>query len=297
MYFIAYMISEPSHTRITLALDIIRRLTKGEFAGYHELHIIKHQIDLHDIITLKPSAGMRITCTDPQVPLDNANICWKAVDLVKKECGIDENVHIDIQKNIPVQGGLAGGSANAATVLALVNRLWDLDLTRDQLCRIGRRAGMDVPFYFYGGTAFDTEATGIIQPVRTACRFDFVLVIPEFGVSTTEAYSDIHYPAVAQQKDKTLQMKEALQSNQHPAVISFIHNDFELSVFKRYPELEAIKKNLNANDCQASFMTGSGSTIVGIAKDKDHALWIKNNLHCKSLVVSTLAEKDESMIN
>lgn len=280
-------LKEKSYTRVTLALDIIRRLTEGPYAGYHELHSIKHRIDLHDVITVEQSETMAITCNHPHVPQDERNVCWKAAALLKKECAVSENVHIIIEKRIPVQGGLAGGSANAATVLALLNTLWQLNLDAPRLCTIGRRVGMDVPYYFTGGTVFDTESTGVLEPIPTDISLAIVLVIPSFGVSTKQAYSIISYDRIARNTDKTCRMRHALLKNDRDAVIALMHNDFEESVFAQYPHLARIKKGLMRAGCLNAVMSGSGSTIVGIAEDRDHAQDIVSGLSVPAIITAT----------
>jgi len=271
------MIVEKSYTRLTLSLDIIRRIKRGSYAGYHELGIIKHQINLYDVITIKPSRAMGISCASPQVPRDSENICWKAVERVKEHFGIKENVHIEIEKNIPVKGGLAGGSANAATVIRILDRLWSLRMNKEQLLTVGREVGMDVPYYFLGKTAFDTEATGILEPVETDLYFDFLLIISDFGVSTKEAYKEISYHETGHQTDKTARMRDALKANDREEVISAMHNDFEKSVFRQYAELERLKEKFIRAGCLNVVMSGSGSTLIGLARDKDQAQWIKEH--------------------
>lgn len=282
------MLKQKSYTRITLALDIIQKLNKGSYKGYHELNIIKHQIDLYDTITITPAEKMGISCDKPDVPLNESNLCWKAADLLKKECSISENIHIALQKSIPVKGGLAGGSANAATVLDMLNKYWNLNLNTDQLRLFGRRIGMDVPFYFIGGTAFDTESTGILEPVSNDLVFDFICVIPDFGVSTKYAYQDIDYSRIAENKNKTALMKEALQNSEKDTVISLMHNDFELSVFRKYPALKELRDEMKKMGCVNAVMSGSGSTLIGVAKDREHALWVKERVLVSSVVVSSI---------
>jgi 4-diphosphocytidyl-2-C-methyl-D-erythritol kinase len=255
---------ENSYTRITLGLDIIGKITQGPFAGFHELSIVKHHIDLHDVVTVEDSASTRICCRHPSVPLDASNICWKALDTIKRRCGIDKNALITIEKNIPLFGGLAGGSANGASTLRLLNSLWDLGLSTAQLMELGRSIGMDVPFYFIGNTAFDTEATGILEPIPTLLHFDFVCVVPDFGVSTKEAYTKIDYDRIARNLDKTAAMKKAFLENDLDEVMGNVHNDFELSVFKTFPKLQEIKKKLLDIGCINAVMSGSGSTVIGI---------------------------------
>jgi 4-diphosphocytidyl-2-C-methyl-D-erythritol kinase len=279
---------QKSFTRITLALDIIRKIEDGKFTGYHELGIVKHQINLFDTITIEDSPRMSLDCDKPQVPCDESNICWKSVDIVKKKYSIDKNVAIHIQKNIPVMGGLAGGSANAATTLAMLNVLWNLQLDVGELMTLARLLGMDVPFYFTGRTAFDTEATEILDPIVTNCNFWFILAIPEFGVSTKDAYQGIHYSQIGKSVNKTAQLITALKKNETEQSTAFFHNDFEYSVFNKFQRLGQIKKQLLKAGAEAAMLSGSGSTILGIAFSEKDANVIASKIDCNSIISSTM---------
>jgi 4-diphosphocytidyl-2-C-methyl-D-erythritol kinase len=277
-----------SNTRLTLALDIVGKITDGPYKGYHELSAIKHQIDLCDTITIEPASTLTLECDDPQVPCDGRNICMQAVALLQQEFNIDRQVRITLKKRIPVMGGLAGGSANAATTLQMLGELWELHLSIDRLRTLGRKLGMDVPFYFSGGTAFDTEAGGIFEPLPTAIRLAFVLAIPDFGVSTAEAYRGIDYTAIGRNCTVTGAMKNYCLANNRNGVVLSIHNDFELSVFPRYPRLAAIKRELLEAGCVAAVLSGSGSTVFGVAESAAEAEAIRRKISCRSLVASTL---------
>jgi 4-diphosphocytidyl-2-C-methyl-D-erythritol kinase len=280
-------ISGIAYTRITLALDIIRKIGSGRFSGYHELNIIKHQIKLYDRITLNEADVMSVECDSPFVPLDNKNICVRAVDAVRKKTGIDKNVKIIIEKNIPVMGGLAGGSADAAATLDLVNRLWNAGLSSGDLAGIGMTLGMDVPYFFTGHTAFDTEATGIVEPINTCIDLDIVLAVPEFGVSTREAYSGIDYGSIGEKKCFTDAMKAALLRNDINGVAANMHNDFEISVFRQYPELYNIKKCLLDAGCMNAIMSGSGSTLIGIIGSATDIEKIRKTAGCRTVLLSS----------
>jgi 4-diphosphocytidyl-2-C-methyl-D-erythritol kinase len=279
---------QKSYTRVTLALDIVKKLQDGPYAGYHELAIIKHQIDLYDTVSIEDAPCLSICCNNPLVPCDSNNICWKAVELVKREFKIDKSVKIDLEKNIPVMGGLAGGSANAATVLMLLNQFWQLGLSTDQLMKIGRKLGMDVPYYFLGGTVFDSEATGVLRKIQTDLKFVFLLVIPDFGVSTAKAYQQLNYSLINNNRDKTLSMAKFLQDGDYHNALKSMHNDFEHSVFLNYPELKNIKETLINAGCAQAIMSGSGSTIMGVTDSIMHAQEIQKNVPFKTTVVSTL---------
>jgi 4-diphosphocytidyl-2-C-methyl-D-erythritol kinase len=266
------MIRGISYTRITLALDIIKKLTDGEFAGYHELGIVKHQIDLGDIITIEKSAEMKIFCDNPNVPNDETNICWQTAEMLKKEFGVKENVSICIDKKIPVQGGLAGGSANAAETMKLLLELWQIEISLSKKIALSRKLGMDVPFYFYGKTAFDSEATGILQPLENNTpKLHFLLVIPPFGVSTKEAYSRIDYTKTGKKISSTEELKYGLTTGDFDKIKKNMHNDFEQSVFLSCPELSNIQNLLLDFGAGAAIMSGSGSTVMGLFADLEAA--------------------------
>jgi len=283
------VLTKNSYTRVTLALDIVRKFEDGPLKGYHELGTIKHAIDLCDTISMTEAEFDLLECDNPAVPCDERNVCLQAVYLLRKEFSIDSHVRISIVKRIPVMGGLAGGSANAATTIMMLNDMWDLRLAVPKLVELGRKVGMDVPFYFAGRTAFDSEAGLKLTPIPTNSRFTFLLAVPEFGVSTREAYGGIDYSAVNRNRELSLKLRDGLVVNDRPAVIASMHNDFERSVFSRFPRLAVLKQELLNAGCEASILTGSGSTIIGIANDRTHAEKIAAKISCRTIIASTLA--------
>jgi len=278
------MLSAKSHSRLTLGLDIVGQLSEGEYAGYHELNLVKQEIELHDNIHIMRSEKMQLTCNMPGIPVDSANICWKAAVLLKRQFNRKENVRITIDKQIPPEAGLAAGSSNAATTLKLLVQLWDLDVGREQLVRLGRRLGMDVPFFFVGNTAFDTEATGILNPVSTESGFGYVLVLPEFGVSTKEAYKNINYDEIGKSTLRTKELINGLMTGDRDMVIDNLHNDFETSVIPKDPTLGKIKRDLLHAGCLGALMSGSGSVIFGIT---DNPKRITDKLKDKYRILTT----------
>jgi len=286
------MITVESPTRVTLALDIIRRIEDGPSAGYHELGIIKHMVALGDTLHVENldggGRGDVIECDDPRVPADDTNICAKACHLVRKKFGLGGPLKITIEKRIPVMGGMAGGSANAAAMLRALDEIWDLGLSLNQYRDLGRTLGMDVPFFFTGGTAFDSEATKIISPIDTAMKFHIILAIPEFGVSTKEAYGGINYQRTGKNVSMTEGLMTALRNGDFESAVKYMHNDFELSIFDQHPRLKEIRDKLLFAGCAAACMSGSGSTIIGIAKDKSDAEKIAGEIDCRTIVTKTL---------
>ena len=280
-------ITGKSYTRITLALDIIRKIDDGPYKNYHELSIVKHQVDLFDTLHLEEADRTAVYCDNPLVPLDKTNICWRALDAINAFLGARYAAVISIEKKIPVMGGLAGGSANAAETIRLINQLWDLRLSNETMAKIGRTLGMDVPYFFTGSTALDTEATGIIEPIPTMVRRDFLLVLPDFGVSTRDAYQSIDYGLIGKETGKTRAMCEALMRGDADETLINMHNDFEISVFKSRPELARIKERLIELGCAAAAMSGSGSTMIGALNSGADPEKIRKGIGCKTLFVSS----------
>ncbi len=282
------MMKQKSFTRVTLALDIKGRIGSGEFTGYHDMNILKHQVTLFDEVCVEPGSGIRIRCDAEGVPEDRGNICFKAAELLKQRYSVEKGCSIIIEKRIPVKGGLAGGSANAATVFQMLNTLWELNLSREELAQVSRPLGMDIPFYFYGGTLLDTEASGKIRRINTDLCFDFIIVIPGFGVSTADAYKGIDYGSIDRMRRDTIELEDALEQGDRERAIRLFHNDFESSVFKVYPGISYIKDQLIKFGCLNAVMTGSGSAVIGVAKDMDHAEWVKSRINESAVCVSSL---------
>ncbi len=257
-------LSVRSYARVTLALDIIRKLP----SGFHELNTIKQMIDLHDTLTFSDSDSIEILCDASNFPTGNSNIIWKAISLVKREFGIDYAVRVDVEKKIPIGGGLAGGSSNCAATIEALDKLWALDLNIDKKAELGRMLGMDVPYFFYGGTCFDTEATARIFKLRDISVMDILVINPGYGVSTRKAYENLDHDKIG----KTLsaeKMRQAIeQGKEKEEIARLMHNDFEYSVFEAYPKLREIKQELIQRGAIGASLSGSGATVIGLFDDE-----------------------------
>ena len=137
-----------AHAKLNLTLEVLGKRDDG----YHEVASIMQTLDLADTLTIQPADSLSLTCSLPE--LDGpGNLALKAAQLLRSETGVNDGANIHIEKRIPIAAGLGGGSANAAATLAGLNRLWGLELSNDQLRRIGAKIGSDVPFLIEGGTA------------------------------------------------------------------------------------------------------------------------------------------------
>ncbi len=160
--------------------------------GYHEVRTLMQSIALHDTVVVSERRGQfRLQCRTPGVPEDQTNLAWRAAILLWQalgRTGEPKDAHIRIDKAIPAQAGLGGGSGNAAAALVGLNTLWGGKLSRRQLIRLGAQLGSDVPFFLQGGTAVATGRGEELYPVDDAQRLGVVVIKPSFGVSTADAY-------------------------------------------------------------------------------------------------------------
>ena len=190
--------------KINLALDVVGKRADG----YHTLETVFQTVSLYDTITVTlfphrtGEQAIRILCNIPWIPKDERNIAWKAVDLFLKKTGCPVGFDIYLQKYIPSQAGLGGGSSDAAAVLYACNQLTGAGLSHAELCEMGLQLGADVPFFFYGGTAYAAGVGEEIQPLPYLGDVSVVLAKGKGGISTAAAYAAM----------------DALQNPPHPNV-------------------------------------------------------------------------------
>ena len=260
------MITEHSHGRITLALDIGKPVSQGKYKGYHTVTAIKAEIDLSDTVSVSESAKRILICDHPGVPSDESNICSKAISLMKSLSGNTNEVSVEIEKRIPVMGGLAGGSSNAAAVMRALLKMWRFQ--GHDLATTARDIGMDVPFFFFGGVCKDTEATGNPEPIACLTSFDVWLIIPSRGVSTREAYAAIDHSKTGRNTHLTLSLADALARGDHAKAFASLHNDFEEPLRRIDPESHQLIRYIRNKGIPAA-LSGSGSTIVAYQEVTD----------------------------
>lgn len=172
-----------AYAKINIALDVVGKREDG----YHLLRMIMQTVDLYDVIEItKSDCNIKLKCNKPYVPTDERNLAYKAAKLFKETYNIKDGVLIDLTKNIPVSAGMAGGSTDAAGVLKLMNRLFNVNASDEELRTLGLKLGADVPYCISGGTAL---CEGIGEKITQLKPFkDKILVIvkPPFGVSTKD---------------------------------------------------------------------------------------------------------------
>lgn len=264
-----------SRAKINLALDVLRKRPDG----YHEVKMIMQQIDLHDHIELIPRDDSRIQIiTDCQfIPLDSGNIAYRAAEIIKERFHIAQGVDIHIEKQIPVAAGLAGGSSNAASVLIGLNKLWDLNLSLEELLDIGVAIGADVPFCILGGAAVAEGIGERLTPINGLRNVWMVIAKPSISVSTAEVYRQLDLSKIKERPDIE-KLLQAIDCGDIYSVSSNMCNVLETVTETKYPIIKDIKRKMMEYNALGSMMTGSGPTVFGIYKTYERAKSAYDNL-------------------
>ena len=247
------MTFHPAPAKLNLFLHLLGRREAGEYAGYHELQTVFRLIDRSDRVGVAPRDDGEIRFSGV---FHDENLCVKAARLLQTESGSRKGCDLSLEKNIPVGGGLGGGSSDAATVLLVLNRLWKLNLQRYQLIGLAARLGADVPLFVFGRSAL---GEGIGEPLA-ALELPpawYLVLEPQVSVSTKEIFN------LALTGDgKRLKIP--------PFFPGQGKNDLEPAVTARYPEVAAQLAWLKSR-CPQARMTGSGACVFAEVKTESEA--------------------------
>lgn len=239
-----------SPAKINLFLRILRRREDG----YHELASLFQTIDLQDTLHIELSDKDQFTCSDPSLPCDQTNLVSKALALFRRKSGIDYPVRIHLEKRIPQQAGLGGGSSNAATTLWALNRLCGNGASDVELARWASEIGSDISFFFSSGTAYCTGRGEIFRSYPPLQPTNLWVVKPPQGLSTPKVYSKLKAAALPQRDPEKI-LTQFLNSNPE------YFNDLEGPAFEIMPELGQLKEKLKECGFSVVLMSGSGSSF------------------------------------
>ena len=252
-----------AYGKVNISLDVVGKSEDG----YHLLSMIMQNIDLYDEIEVeKQECGIILECNKSYVPVDNRNLAYKAAEIFKERYDIVDGVKINIEKNIPVSAGLAGGSTDAAAVLKVMNKLFNVNATEEELMELGLKLGADIPYCIHGGTALCEGIGEIITPIKPFRDKIVVLVKPAFGVSTKEVYKNFNLEKV-KQHPKTAEIINAIENDDLNFVASNMKNLLENVTLRKHKILIKIKEEMNACGAINSMMSGSGPTVFAFFDD------------------------------
>ena len=238
--------------------------------NYHNIKSVFQKINLYDEIFLKKINTDEFKIITNVEKINNKeNIIYKAYMKLKEKYKNITGVQVRLNKKIPMQAGMAGGSTDCAAFIVLMNRLFDLKLSKKDMSVLGKELGADVIPCFYNKVIIAEGIGDVITKIDTNFKYYIVIIKPEISCSTKDMYKKIDTKKISQ-KDTTKEIVEALESSNMEMLASNLYNVFE-EVIDRKDLIENIKQKLINNGAISSLMTGSGSAIYGIFKDKNTA--------------------------
>ncbi len=247
--------------KLNLALDVVGLLPNG----YHDLDMIMQAITLHERVVLRRSQHLRLTLPGSLVAPNEKNTAIKAALAFFHYTGLLAGVDITVYKNTPVRAGMAGGSADAAAVLVGLNELYGAKLSMSELCALGAKIGADVPFALLGGTCRVKGVGDLIKALPPCPECWFTVVMPDYGVSTPEAFAA--YDKVGSSVHPDCEAQEAaVRAEDLDALCAAAGNALEQCSGAK--DTAAIKELLCQHGAITALMTGSGSAVFGIFRDE-----------------------------
>ena len=257
-----------SYSKVNFTLDILNKRQDG----YHNLDSVVQIISLADNLEIKKldEPIIKVTTDKFYVPNGNSNIAYKAAELFFKSMGINKGVEINIQKNVPIQAGLGGGSANAAAVLLALNDIFLTKLSKSKLATLAAEVGSDAPLFIYGGMLRMSGRGEILELMPDVEKLHLIIIKPDFGVSTKLAYEAIDKNTKTSEGN-TQTFINALDAGDLLNIAKNISNDFDPIISSKHTEIKQIKWDLINNNALNALLSGSGSAVFGIFESKPDA--------------------------
>ncbi|MDP4176816.1 MAG: 4-(cytidine 5'-diphospho)-2-C-methyl-D-erythritol kinase [Bacillota bacterium] len=266
-----------AYAKINISLDVVGKREDG----YHLLKMIMQNIDVYDLLDFEIiEKGIKISCNKKYVPTDEKNIVYKAAKLFMDSYGIKCGVKVNINKNIPVSAGLAGGSTDAAATLKALRELLKVDISDEELSNMGLKLGADIPYCLRGGTALCEGIGEKITGLKPFKNNILVLVKPSFGVSTKEVYQRLDITKVYRHPC-TDDIIKFMEEENLAAVCDNMKNILENVTLNRHKVLYDIKKEAVHLGALGSLMSGSGPSVFAFFDDMMKAQHCYNKFRSK----------------
>ena len=263
-------------------VNIVLKIINSRADGYHNIHTVFQEIDFHDNIILKKrNSGCYFTSNVDWLSNNESNLCVKAWQCLVDRFDIS-GIDIELQKNIPPGSGLGGGSSNAACTLKGLSMLYNLNISLNDLLKIGSSIGADVPFFIKGGCQIGSGIGDQLVKVGHSIKNTFLLVMPKIHIDTKATFKKLKkFLDYNQEKVKFADFIE-----KDKFLFKFFENDFETIIFPAYPEIGQIKKSILKHGALFSSLSGTGSTVFGVFDDEAKAISAESlfNLHYKTVI-------------
>ncbi|MDG3012250.1 4-(cytidine 5'-diphospho)-2-C-methyl-D-erythritol kinase [Rhodococcus sp. D2-41] len=272
----------PDPVVVTVPAKVNLHLAVGDLRddGYHELSTVFQALSLSDEVSVVPADTLTVQVQGEGaqfVPTDNRNLVWRAAEAVADRAGREPAVKISVRKGIPVAGGMAGGSADAAATLLALDHLWGLELDRATLHELAADLGSDVPFALHGGTAVGSGRGEHLLPVLARDTFHWVLALAKGGLSTPKVFAELDRlraegrPPRAGTPDALMQ---ALAAGDAATLAPLLVNDLQPAALSLMPELRRTLRAGEAAGALAGIVSGSGPTCAFLCADEQSAIQV-----------------------
>jgi 4-diphosphocytidyl-2-C-methyl-D-erythritol kinase len=286
------------HTRAPGKINVFLKVGALLDDGYHDVAIAYQAVSLYEDVRAYTADDFSVTVTGTvdlsRVPLDETNIAIKAARLLAARTGYTGGVRLEIDKHVPVTGGMGGGSADAAATLLACDALWGTELPREEMLALAAELGADVPFALTGGTAIGTGRGDELSPALAKGQYQWVLAVADFGLSTPAVYQELDrhrdrhardiFPAEVQ-PTVDAHVLQALRAGDPHMLAEALHNDLQAPALHLEPSLSAVLELGEKNGALAGVISGSGPTVAFLAADLDSALELQIALSAARLTV------------
>lgn len=264
-----------AYAKINLGLDVVRKREDG----YHEVRMIMQTVKLFDKLNLRviDEDEIRLKTNLGFLAVNDNNLVYKAVKLIKETYGIKKGMEIDLFKVIPVAAGMAGGSTDCAAALFGAARLYDLHLSQKELMELGVKLGADVPYCVMRGTALSEGIGEILTPLCAMPDCSILIAKPPISVSTKIVYEHLDSKESYEHPDID-GMVDAIKAGDLMGIAGRLGNVLETVTIPEYPVIEDIKNYMKEHGAVNALMSGSGPTVFGIYEDEEQALAAKKEL-------------------
>ncbi len=247
--------------KLNLFLEVVGKRADG----YHDLDMIMEAIDLCDTLAVsRDSDGIVLTCDDPAVPTDRRNIIVRAAERFFEAAGFPPRARMHLRKRVPIGGGLGGGSANGIGALRALMELYAAPLPREAQFRIACALGSDVPFFLHGGLARCRGRGEIVDPLGSGAPRRYLVLVPPFGCSTAEVYSNLNFPLTSPRSVGTITPGSVEERIRNGALF---FNRLEQPAADLRPELARIMRKAREVGVDAH-VTGSGACLFALVPDR-----------------------------
>lgn len=278
-------ISEHVHVRAPGKINVFLKVGEVMDDGYHDVATAYQAISLYEDVHAYPADDFSVSFTGSVdvsgVPTDSSNLAIRAAKALARRAGYTGGVRLEIEKHVPVAGGMGGGSADAAAALLACDALWGTERSRDDLLALAARLGADVPFALLGGTAVGTGRGDQLSAALAKGRFEWVLAIADFGMSTPEVYRELDahrtrhildISPVGSQPTVDSTVLQALRAGDAELLADVMFNDLQAPALHLRPELTKVLETGEMEGALAGLVSGSGPTIAFLTADADHSL-------------------------